>query len=702
MWAGTRRTGYFYYVMEAADDVKRGREIDPRDYTPRTLGSELTKRGRLSAEECVRLGMSLVDALGQLHQCGLIHRDIKPSNIIFIGNIPKLADIGLVTTIGEAKSFVGTENYVPREGPSGPSGDLYSLGKVLYQACMGKDAADFPELPTDLDQASDGPCLMRINEIILQACHPDPRKRFTSAKAMFDRLGELLDQEESPSVTPGASAPTPTTERTYRWSAVILSKGNVAADDEVLALLRRELPRHGCAVAPEAHRAVGVEWARQIEERIREADAVVILLSASSVQSEMMACEVEIAHEAVEQLGKPQLIPVRVQFEGPLPAALGRVLNPVRSLAWEAPEDDQRLVKDLIRTLECSKEDVETVPAPFLEQEGGAVPLDSVFYLVRPADHEFRAAIARRDSIVLVQGARQMGKTSLLARGLQQAREQGASCVHADLQELNASAFDSLEKFYVALGDLLAERLGLEVLPAEVWQERSSPNMNFDRYLRREVLGGLEAHLVWGLDEVDRLFAYNFGGEVFGMFRSWHNKRALDPKGPWNRLTLAIAYATEAHLFISDLNHSPFNVGTRLTLDDFDRDQVWELNRRYGTPLKDELELARLMRLVHGQPFLVRRSLHELAAQNISLGDLENQADRDEGIFGDHLRRILVALAKDKALLEVVRRLLRGNHCIAPESFYRLRSAGVLSGESEKSARLRCQVYTHFLQRHLL
>jgi serine/threonine protein kinase len=39
------------------------------------------------------------------------------------------------------------------------------------------------------------------------------------------------------------------------------------------------------------------------------------------------------------------------------------------------------------------------------EPVGGAVPLDSEFYIVRPADEEFRAAIARGDSIVLVKGA---------------------------------------------------------------------------------------------------------------------------------------------------------------------------------------------------------------------------------------------------------------------------------------------------------
>jgi len=167
-------------------------------------------------------------------------------------------------------------------------------------------------------------------------------------------------------------------------------------------------------------------------------------------------------------------------------------------------------------------------------------------------------------------------------------------------------------------------------------------------------------------------------------------------------MTLAIAYATEAHLFITDLNQSPFNVGTRLTLEDFQPDQVADLNRRYGSPLKNQEELARFGYLVSGQPFLVRRGLHEMTTQHISYEIFESQADRDEGLFGDHLRRILVSLVKDRTLLEVMRGVLRGPYHVDPESFYRLRSAGVMAGESANDSRIRCQVYANYLKRHLL
>ncbi|HWQ35235.1 MAG TPA: AAA-like domain-containing protein [Blastocatellia bacterium] len=210
------------------------------------------------------------------------------------------------------------------------------------------------------------------------------------------------------------------------------------------------------------------------------------------------------------------------------------------------------------------------------------------------------------------------------------------------------------------------------------------------------------APVVWGLDEIDRLFTCAFGSEIFGLFRSWHNKRALDPEGPWQRLTLAIAYATEAHLFITDLNQSPFNVGTRLQLEDFTCAQVAQLNELYGSPLKDEAEVARFFRLLSGHPYLVRRGLHEMVTNNLSFAALEAAAAHDEGPFGDHLQRLLLSLSRDAELCEVVRQTLRGNPCASPDSFYRLRSAGLVTGESTRDLRLRCQLYAAWLERHLL
>jgi hypothetical protein len=414
----------------------------------------------------------------------------------------------------------------------------------------------------------------------------------------------------------------------------------------------------------------------------------------------MLEFEIERAHEAAQiQGGAPRILPIRIDFADALPegSTLAALLNPLQHTFWIGPEDDERLIAAILASLDAPL----PVDAVTLEPGGGAVPLDSRFYIVRQTDEEFRAAVGRKDSIVLVKGARQMGKTSLLARALQEARQQGTRVALSDAQTLTASVLASPDSLYMAFAAEVAMQLDLDVSPRRQWDEELGANVNVEMFLRRHVLRPEAGPLVWGIDEVDRLFACPFASEVFGLFRSWHNRRALDPSGPWSRLTLAIAYATEAHLFITDNNQSPFNVGTQVSLQDFTPAQVEELNRRYGSPLRSEAELARFYALFNGQPYLVRRGLDEMVGRQVTLAVLEAQGDRDEGPFGDHLRRLLAFLSRDDELVTVMRGLLQGAPCPNLEIFYRLRSSGLIIGNSLSEARLRCRLYADYLARHL-
>ena len=443
----------------------------------------------------------------------------------------------------------------------------------------------------------------------------------------------------------------------------------------------------------------------------------------------MLGFELESAHEASQlREGRPRLLPVRVKYTGPLPEPLASILDPVQYFLWEGEHDNLGLVTELIEALkqapgsETSTAAVseepprETEPskaaAPAqpvagpvrpaaLESLGGAVPLDSEFYISRPTDGELRSSISKGDSIVLLKGARQMGKTSLLARGMQFAREHGSRAAATDLQKFNAENFKTVDRLYRTMAESIADQLEIEADPTSTWDSRRGPNANLERFLRRQVLAG-DQRVFWGLDEVDRLFVTPFGSEVFGLIRSWHNERALDPSGPWSKLTIGIAYATEAHLFITDINQSPFNVGTRLVLEDFTPTQVTEMNRRYGNAIKSDEELTRFCRLVGGHPYLVRRGLDELAKRKIPFDAFEQQAARDEAFYGDHLRRILVMLVRDPELTQVMRGVLNGLPCPSPETFDRLRSAGLVTGHIPEEARPRCRLYAAYLRRHLL
>ncbi len=184
--------GFFYYVMELADDAIPRGKFDPAAYQPKTLKSELQRVARLPADEVITLGLSLTTALAALHRHGLVHRDIKPANIIFVGGVPKIADIGLVSAMGQ-DSFVGTEGYVPPEGHGTAQADLYSLGKVLYEIAMGKDRMQFPELNTNISGMPDKVQLMRLNDVLLRACARDTEDRYATADEMHEDLENVRD-----------------------------------------------------------------------------------------------------------------------------------------------------------------------------------------------------------------------------------------------------------------------------------------------------------------------------------------------------------------------------------------------------------------------------------------------------------------------------------------------------------------------------
>jgi hypothetical protein len=515
---------------------------------------------------------------------------------------------------------------------------------------------------------------------------------------------------------------------------VIVSKSGESRDRHVAEALEKQLQSSGYVVYRDLDAESNMIWAKGVMDQIQQADVIIPLLSQAAANSEHLAYQIETAHDTAQRHhGRPALIPCLLGWTGPLPEPLGGILSPIKLLLWEEEADTAKLIEGIHERMDhlpqtAQNADIQIKPglrllpkpalrpkpirvnleamqAPKgplpLEPIGGAVPLHSDFYMQREVDREFKEALMRYDSIVLVKGPRQIGKTSLLARGLQLGRERGAKVALTDFQKFNACHLENVQSFYLSLAESLADQLDIDVLPADVWDDRRGPNVNFERYIRREILDKIHAPLIWGLDEVDRLFTCEFGSEVFGLFRSWHNERALDPESPWAGLTLCIAYATEAHLFISDMNQSPFNVGTRLRLDDFDQTHVEELNERYGRPLSGSQETHDFQELLGGHPYLVRRGLHEMASRRISFEVMASTADKDDGLFGDHLRRILVVLARDPALSQVLVGVLNTGKCPDPESFYRLRSAGLIQGTSELECEPRCDLYRRFLKRHL-
>ena len=183
--------GYFFYIMELADDEVIGQQTDPARYAPKSLASELRHRGALPPEESVSLMLHLTLALDHLHRQGRIHRDIKPANIIYVRGTPKFADIGLVTDIpraGAAVTYLGTEGYIAPEGPG-----------TVAATCT----------------ASAWSCTWRARDCLrnnFPNCRPRPSKRPAPSSA---RCKKSSSRPAKP-VCPGATPPRRRCVRTWR------------------------------------------------------------------------------------------------------------------------------------------------------------------------------------------------------------------------------------------------------------------------------------------------------------------------------------------------------------------------------------------------------------------------------------------------------------------------------------------------------
>jgi GTPase SAR1 family protein len=340
-----------------------------------------------------------------------------------------------------------------------------------------------------------------------------------------------------------------------------------------------------------------------------------------------------------------------------------------------------------------------------LDASGGAVPLDSQFYVERQVDAPAKELILRSGVTIRIKGSRQVGKTSLLARLLHRAENRTYPFIYIDFQDLEEGHFHSLDTLLYYLAYRIADEHNTNQSPDTYWQgqmKQVGPKDKLTHFLSKEVLAHLNCPFILVLDEVDRLFAYeHFRNDFFSLIRSWHNKRAMPHFHVWKKLNIVLAYSTEAFLFISDLNQSPFNVGTDYNLTDFDRPQVELVNYKHGSPVKTGKEMDCMMSLLHGHPFLVRKAWYALTVQQFTVEELLRRACDEDGPFEDHLRHYLLQLQKNQEQSTAMKLVIQNHTCPTDYLFYQLRSAGLVAGSSRTNAWPRCGLYEQYFQKHL-
>ena len=302
----------------------------------------------------------------------------------------------------------------------------------------------------------------------------------------------------------------------------------------------------------------------------------------------------------------------------------------------------------------------ETFPLPAASPEipGGQMPLESAFYVDRPPiEARCYEAIVLPGALVRIKAPRQMGKTSLMARLLQQAERHGSRTVALSLQLANRRAFRDTDTFLQWVCASIALDLGLldpEQL-ANHWQLAAivGSSQTCKAYLEQYLLPALQAPLTLGLDEVDEIFPHEeIASDFFGLLRALHEEAKR--RDLWKNLRVVVVHSTEAYIPL-DTNKSPFNVGLAVELPDFTAERVGELVHRHGLNWS-ATEIEELMSVVGGHPFLVRLGLYCIARGEIGLAQLVRDAATEAGPYGDHLRRHWWNLEKYPPLLEAMQR----------------------------------------------
>jgi serine/threonine-protein kinase len=482
---------------------------------------------------------------------------------------------------------------------------------------------------------------------------------------------------------------------------------------------------HEAFMAGESIR-LGETWPVRIDAELERSDYFLLLLSDQSAVSEMVTEEVRRAKRLRDSRAnqRPIILPIRVNFpmNSPLNYDLRGYLQNIQQRQWKSPADTPVLMQEVLTLLSTGhtppmvnsepviphEDSPDQPPLPVAEPElyrepGGSVPLSSGLYIERPPiETDCYREIVQPGALIRIKAPRQMGKTSLMARVLNYAKEQGYQAIPISFQRADNKLFTDLDQFLhwfcVQIGRRLKRLNQLE----DYWRGDNSKDKCIT-YLEECILEEVDSPIVLGLDEVDLVFPHReIADDFFGLVRSWYESARYGDASSdlWSKMRLVVVHSTEAYV-PQNINQSPFNVGMTVELTEFNPNQVQDLAQRYGLTWGGQ-QVEQLVNLVGGHPYLVRKALYHLRRQDVTLEQLLSEAPTEAGIYIDHLRRHLLNLQCYPDLAEALRQVVIKSKPTELNSIsaFKLESMGLVSLQGNQ-ATIRCDLYRSYFRDHL-
>ncbi|WP_298138091.1 AAA-like domain-containing protein [Flavobacterium sp.] len=198
-------------------------------------------------------------------------------------------------------------------------------------------------------------------------------------------------------------------------------------------------------------------------------------------------------------------------------------------------------------------------------------------YVKRDADRQIKSIIEDmgRPGYVLV--SRQMGKTNLLLNAKRTLESSNDIFIYIDLSNLFYDARSCFENIVDTILDINSEHL-IET-SSDIFSKREKrrvlpPHKQHIDELRL-ILKAIKGKLVIILDEIDALTKTDYSDLIFAQIRSVYFSRVNYPE--LERLTYILSGVVEPSEIIKDPKISPFNIGQKIFLNDFNKDEFEEL-----------------------------------------------------------------------------------------------------------------------------